>query len=597
MNKLWTKSIAHFSEFFHQSNHDSSILALCKLGRLREALQSLRTDSAPSPSSTYSTILQLCIDYGMEEHGRSLHDHLLALRYQLDLHLSTKFVIFYSKAGDVSTARRIFDEMPRRTLVSWTAMISGYSQNGYPEEALKMFSLMHLSGFKANQFTYGSILRACTGVGCIKSGDQIHGCVVKSRFAEDLFVQSALMDMHLKCGSFEDAWCLFRRMERRDVVSWNSLIGGCAIRGLGNDAFGLFCLMLKEGPPPDHFTFASILRACGTSKALVHVDLVLAFILKLGYGAESVVAGSLIDAYAKCRSMRNASMLYYSMREPDLISSTALINGYSMERDCSKKAMELFCTINRTNMRIDNVILCSVLNKCANVASLNLGRQIHARTFKNQSNYDVAVGNALIDMYGKSGELQDAHHAFDEMPNKNVISWTSLITAYGKHGVGDSAVTLFVRMEDDGVKPNDVTFLSLLAACSHSGLTNKGMEYLNSMVSRYGIHPRAEHYSCVVDLLARGGMLEEAYKLVCKMDVQTNTSLWGAMLGACRTYGYDSLGKVAAGHLFSLDPGRSVNYIVLANIYAAAGFWDEAWKIRTLMIQNSTKKDAGYSII
>ncbi|XP_010931829.1 pentatricopeptide repeat-containing protein At3g20730 [Elaeis guineensis] len=597
MNAIQTKSIANFAELIRRSNPESKVLTLCKLGRLKEALDVLHSHPTPLSPSTYSSLLQLCIDCNAKQEGRSLHDYLSAIGHASNLHLCTKFVIFYAKVGDLVAARRVFVEMPERSVVSWTAMISGYSQNGYSDEALKVFSWMRRLGVKANQFTYGSALRACTGLGCVRSGGQIHGCIVKSRFVEDLFVQSALVDLHLKCGSVEDAWCLFGMMEKRDVVAWNSVIGGCAVRGLEEDAFGYFCLMLRDGLQPDHFTFGSLLKACGLVRTLVHVNQIHAFSVKLGYENQSIVTGSLIDAYAKCRSMQNARLVYDSMYEQDLISCTALITGYSLERNCSGKALELFCEINRMGMRIDDVILCSMINICANIASLSLGRQIHAHVIKKQSNHDIALSNALIDMYAKSGELWDARCAFDEMQYKNVISWTSLIAGYGKHGSGEGAIALFVKMEDDGVKPNDVTFLSLLSACSHSGLTNKGMEYFKSMVSKYGIHPRAEHYSCAVDLLARGGQLQEAYDFVCKMDAKPNASLWAAVLGACRMHGNTSLGEIAAGYLLNLYPERSVNYVVLANTYASAGLWESAWKIRKLMLQRATKKDAGCSYI
>lgn len=348
---------------------------------------------------------------------------------------------------------------------------------------------------------------------------------------------------------------------------------------------------------PDHFTFASVLNACGSGKALCSVDQTNAFVIKLGYGDHHVVTGSLIDAYAKCRRMCSARLVYDSMLKHDLVSCTALINGYSLEKCSNKEALDLFCEINRLGVAFDKVILCSVLNICANAVLLSLGRQIHACVLKNQPVHDIALGNALVDMYAKTGELEDARQAFDEMRQRDVISWTSLITCYGQHGHGETAIALFAKMEDDGVKPNDVTFLSLLFACSHSGLTTKGLHFFHLMVSKYGIHPRAEHYSCAVDLLARGGLLREAYDLACSMDVKHNTSLWGSLLGACSIHGNTSLGRIAATHLLDLDPEISVNYVVLANIYAAAGLWEDAQKARKLIEERSVKKIAGCSSI
>ncbi|OVA04883.1 Pentatricopeptide repeat [Macleaya cordata] len=598
MNRIWSKTANHFSNVTHQSEFQSKVLSLCKHGRLKEALQILDSEPiVPLDPSLYSPILQLCIDSKAKKEGRLVHEHLLRNGFHSDLYLNTKLIIFYAKTGDVENARLMFDNMPQRSVVSWTAMISGYSQNGYSKEALEFFSVMHQSGVKANQFTYGSVLRACTSVMCLERGKQIQGCIVKSRFWEDLFVQSALVDFHSKCGMMEDARFLFEKLEKRDVVCWNAVIGGYALQGLADDSFGMFRLMLNEGMMPDHFSFGSLLRACSGNKLFTKVDQIHGFIVHLGFQAHGIVNGSLIDAYAKCGSVRSARLVYDFMREKDLISCTALITGYAREGTYSGDALDLFFDMYRMGMGVDDVVLCSMLNICANIASLSLGRQIHALALKNQPNYDTAMGNALIDMYAKSGEIEDTKCAFDEMREKNVISWTSLITGYGKHGYGEKAMELFEKMKHIGLKPNDVTFLSVLFACSHTGLTKKGWECFNSMITEYNINPRDKHYSCMVDLFARRGQLEEAYDLVYKMNVQPNASLWGAILGASKIHGSTSLGEVAARHLFDLEPENSVNYVVLAGIYAQAGLWEDAWKTRKLIEDRGMKKKPGFSFV
>lgn len=348
---------------------------------------------------------------------------------------------------------------------------------------------------------------------------------------------------------------------------------------------------------PDHYTLGSALKACGIVGVAVNVELIHSCIIKLGYWDEKVVIGSLINSYAKCRSMSSARVIYDSISEPDLVSSTALISGYTMDRNYSEDAMELFCKIHQKGLWIDGVLLSSVLCLCASVASARFGTQIHAYMCKKQPMGDIALDNALVDMYAKAGEFSDAKRAFDEMPYRNVISWTSLITACGRNGSGEDAVTLFNRMVEDGVRPNDVTFLSLLSACGHCGLTNKGMEYFTSMMSRYGIDPRAEHYSSAIDLLARGGQLEDAWKLVQKTNLKPNSSMLGAMLGACKLHGNMLLGETAAKNLFSIDPGSSVNYAVLANMYAECSLWEDAQRTREVIDETTDGKEVGFSVI
>ncbi|XP_034915684.1 pentatricopeptide repeat-containing protein At3g20730 [Populus alba] len=557
--------------------------------------------NASNPSqldySSYMKSLQLCIETKAKKPGHLIHNQILTNGFASNLHLSTKLIILYSKLGDTVSARKVFDRMPERTVVSWSAQISGYSQNGCYQDALLVFLDMLRAGFKANQFTYGSVLRACTGLRCLQRGMQIQGCLEKSRFASNLIVQSALLDLHSKCGKMEDACYLFGMMEERDVVSWNAIIGGYAVQGFSGDSFRMFRSMMQEGMNPDLFTFGSVLKASGMASDVIRVRQIHQLIIQLGYGSHISLSGSLIDAYAKCESLASAHCLYKSMPMKDMISCTALMTGYARDSNYSSKALDLFKEIQQMHMKIDDVILCSMFNICANISSLSVGRQIHALALKCKPTYDVAMGNALIDMYAKSGEIKDANRAFNEMEEKNVISWTSLITGYGNHGHGHEAIALFKKMECEGLKPNDITFLSLLFACNHCGLTGEGWECFNNMISKYNILPRAEHFSCMVDLFARGGLLEEAYNLIYKMNIKPNASLWGAILGACYIYGNMPLAEEAAIHLFKMDPENSVNYVVLADIYAAAGSWDNAWKMRKLMEERNLKKAPGYSFI
>ncbi|KAL5550198.1 hypothetical protein UlMin_000374 [Ulmus minor] len=547
--------------------------------------------------SLYMNILQHCIDSGTVLPGFLVHNHVITNGFDLNVHLNTKIIIFYAQLGRILDARKVFDRMLERSVVSWTAMISGYTRNGCYGNALVVFREMRRAGIMANQFGYGSILRACTGLRCLERGMQIQGCVQKSRFFDNLFVKSALIDFHSKCGRMEDAYDLFQTMSKRDLVSWNAIIGGYAVQGYPEDSYLVFRSMMRLGQKPDSFTFGSLLSALSGDSCLMKVSQVHGLIIQLGFGSHNTLGGSLINAYAKCGRIESSHQLYKSMKEKDTISCTALIAGYAREGNHNRDALGLFIEMTRWGMVIDEVVLCSILNICANIASLNLGRQIHTLAFKHQPCYDVAIGNALIDMYAKSGEIEEANRVFNEMELKNIISWTSLIAGYGKHGYGQKAIALYKKMECEGLKPNDVTFLSLLFACSHTGLTVEGWECFNNMVGKYAILPRAEHLSCLVDIFARAGWLEEAYHMICKMNIKPNASLWGSVLGACSIYGNTFLGEVAAKHLFDMDPENSVNYVVLSSIYAAGGAWDNARLTRNLIKMKTLKKKPGRSFL
>ena len=319
----------------------------------------------------------------------------------------------------------------------------------------------------------------------------------------------------------------------------------------------------------------------------------------MGFDHHLMAAGSIIDAYAKCRRMKSARLVYDSLPEKDLISTTALISSYAKSKGGGGDPLKLFATVNAAAVSMDDVIVCACVSACADFLSLSMGRQIHALIFKKLPGSDVAMANALIDMYAKCGELDDSRRVFDEMSHRNVVTWTCMITAFGRHGEGEAALSLMEEMERQGCRPNDVTFLAALSACGHSGLTKEGKRLFHYMVVDRGISPRSEHYACFVDLLARGGQLEEAFDFVGQMgSTWRSSSLWGALLGACGVHGYVSLGEMAAVRLFRSEPESSVNYVVLSNIYMSACLWGNAMSVRRLMDERSRGgKGCGYSLL
>ncbi|KAL3643133.1 hypothetical protein CASFOL_013948 [Castilleja foliolosa] len=579
------------------TNQLSSLInSLCHSRKLREAINlALSHTLEPHQYTIYSKIIQLCTELNSTKFGHFIHSRIITNGFPTNTSLSTRLIMFYSKINEMGNARKVFDQMSNRTVVTWTALISGYSHNLDYEESLRVFSTMHCEGMKANQFTYASALSSSKRLLCLELGKQIQGCVQKRRFVGNLFVQSALVDLHSKCGDMSDACRVFESMETRDLVSWNAMIGGYVAQGMSDDAILVFCWMLVEGIVPDVFTFGSVLRATAGKNRLAAAIIVHGYIIQFGLGSHKFLNGSLIDAYVKCGDLDSATQVYNHMQNKDLVSCTSLIKGYALEGTNCTSALRLFNEVQKYTA-IDAILLCSMINICAKTASLSLGRQLHAIALKNQNRHDLAICNALIDMYSKSGALEDAKRIFAEMEGKNVISWTSLIAGYGKHGYGHEAYELYIRMRDEGLKPNDVTFLSLLFACSHNGLTIQGWECFSDMVIEYNILPRPEHYTCLVDLLGRAGRLEEAYDLMCRVSADSDVSLLGALLGACSTYGYVNLGEIVARRLFKLEPDNLANYVVLSGIYAAAGLWDLARETRMLMEKRAGSKARGFSL-
>ncbi|VVA98963.1 unnamed protein product [Arabis nemorensis] len=444
-------------------------------------------------------------------------------------------------------------------------------------------------------------LKLCSYENVEKQVLLIHGNSVTNGFGSNLQLSNGLMNSYAKQADVKHARKVFDRMPKRNVVSWNIMIDGYTSKYCGVTSFRLFHVMLAEGKKPDCYTFGSLLRASTEVKCLEMVSELHGFAIKLGFGGSIALIRSLVDAYWKCGSLANAKKLHKGSVKRDLISCTALITGFAQQTNCTSEAFDIFKEMILMEAKMDEVIVSSMLKICTNISSLAVGRQIHGFALKSsQIRFDVALRNSLIDMYAKSGEIEDAVLAFGEMEEKDVRSWTSLIAGYGKHGDIEKAIDLYNRMEHEGIKPNDVTFLSVLSACSHTGQTELGSKFFNSMINKHGIKAREKHLSCIIDMLSRGGYLEEAYELIRGQMgiISLSSSTWAAFLDACRRHGNVQLSEVAAAQLLIMEPKKAVNYINLASVYAATGAWDNALKTRKLMKESgSCNKAPGYSSV
>eukprot|EP01018_Ginkgo_biloba_P007965 Gb_22613 [translate_table: standard] len=553
--------------------------------------QMQRTDTRLDPF-IFASVLKACASLAAIKEGQQLHAHIIRAGFESDAFVRSAIVDMYAKCGSLTDAHNMLDAMPERDVVSWTALITGYVQRGYGQEALKVLIEMQKEDMKLDQFIIASVLRACANLPDLEQGKLLHTHAIKMSFESNVFVVNALATMYAKCGSIEDACQLFDRMHKRDVVSWTAMIVGLAQHGQGEKAVQLFGRMQQEGTKPNEFTFATVLSACGNLAALEQGKQLHAHIIRTGFESFLSAANSLAAMYVKCGSINDARHVFDKMVARDVVSWTAIIMGYVQDGH-GEEALKLYLQMRQSGMYPNEFTFASVLSACANLAVLQQGKQVHTHIIKAGCESDVSVKSALVTTYSKCGSIEDGRQMFDKMLKGDVVSWTAMIAGYAQHGYGIEALQLFEQMQQAGVKPDSITFISVLSACTSARLVDEGHHYFNSMSQDHYIAPRVEHYACMVDLLGRAGRLDDAEHFIKKMPFKPNAVVWGALLGACRVHGNIELGKRAAEFLFELKPECTGTHVLLANINAAAGRWVDAANVRQMMKNKGLKKEPG----
>eukprot|EP01018_Ginkgo_biloba_P026026 Gb_12004 [translate_table: standard] len=576
------------------SLHD--VQTLCKEGRLEEALYILHVMDQPVNSSTYVSLLQMCIKKKALSEGKMVHTHMSEKGFMRDRFLGNTLVNMYIKCGSLVDARRVFDDMFVKDAFSWTVMIAAYSRHGLAKEALALFHQMQHTSIQPNQFTFASVLPACANLAALEQGIKIHEEIIKSGCESDVFVESALVDMYAKCGRIEKARHIFDKMPHRNVVSWTTMIAGYVQNGQAVEALGIFRHMQLAGVKPNPNTFASVIPACTNSVALEQGMEIHKEIIRSGLESDVFVQSALVDMYAKCGSIEKARDVFEKMNRRDLVSWTAIIAGYVQSGQCVE-ALKLFRQMKLAGVKPDLNTFASVLPACGDLGALEQGIEIHQDIIRSGILSDVVVDSALVDMYAKCGSINMARKLFDKMHQRDVISWTAMIAGYAMHGCGKEALKLFEQMQHFGIRPNHVTLVSVLSACCHVGLVEEGRQHFECMSQNYRVTPAMEHYVCMVDLLGRAGRLDEAQDFINKMPIKPDATVWICLLGACRIHANIELGECVAKHLFELEPKNAAPYVLLSNIYAAAGRWNNSENVRRMMKDRRVKKTPGCSWI
>ncbi|KAF3450205.1 hypothetical protein FNV43_RR06285 [Rhamnella rubrinervis] len=491
--------------------------------------------------------------------GKQVHCLTIKLGYEGDLHLNNSLLDMYAKSGDMDGAEKVFAFLPGVSVVSWNVMIAGYGQKYQSGNAMEYLRRMIHCGFEPDDVTYINMLAAC-----VKSGD------------------------------IETARQMFNTMSIPSVSSWNAMISGYFQNGNHKEAIKLFREMQFRNEKPDRTTLAIALSSCAGMGFLEAGKQIHAALLKDSFHIDVYVASGLIGMYSKCGKTELAKHIFYKMTELDIVCWNSMIAGCSLN-SLDKEAFTFFRQMKEYGMLPTQFSYATVLSCCAKLSSSFEGKQVYGLITKDGYVNDVFVGSALIDMYCKCGEIDEARQFFNTMPIKNTVTWNEMIHGYAQNGCGDKAVALYKDMIRSGEKPDDITFVAVLTACSHSGLTDAGIEIFNSMKQEHGVEPALDHFTCIIDSLGRAGRFKEAEVLLDKMPYKDDPIIWEVLLSSCRVHANVTLAKRAADELFRLDPQSSVPYVLLANIYSSLGRWDDARAVRDMMSDKQVKKNPGYS--
>lgn len=611
-------------------------------GKWRQALHlyhEMRRDAVCPDARTFVSMLQACGGRTEKKYssvvdgkclaleclqvGKEIHSEILKRGHESDFFVRIGLLTMYVKCGSIVDAVNIFQSSSQLDVVSWSAMIAGFAQHGEGEKAFELYQQMLEESVPPNDRTFASLLQACGSlaekeelsvaagltlqVDCLHMGKVIHAEVQRRCFGSDAFVCSTLVSMYGKCGSVIDAQNVFDGMFHRDVVSWTAILMAYVQQGLGEEALLLYDKMLQEVVSVDDGTLVIALQACGSLTEKEEPVCVGHHSLKIGplhrskaihaearrmsFETDVFVGNTLMSTYGKCGSILDVQYVFDQLLVRDVISWTVLLAAH-VNQGHGDRALKLYEKMLEEGVSPDEATLHCILQACGDTGALDVCVEIH-RTLMSGNCWSLFLANTLINAYGKCARMDNAQDVFDTIAEPNVVSWNALIAGYARLGNYAASLCRYKEMQLSGIKPNGVTFLSILSACSHAGMVDEGVKCFNSITKVHDVNPGIEHYVTVVDLLGRAGHFDMINELLSRMPMQPNLSMWRCLLGACQKHGNLAVGKRAFDSAVRLQPNDSALYILMSNIYSDRGMWDCAEDVdETRLIEGARKKPA-----
>ncbi|KAL5580379.1 hypothetical protein UlMin_012821 [Ulmus minor] len=532
----------------------------------------------------------------------------------------------------VDCSFQVFNLIENSNGFIWNTMMRAFVQRNSPQKAVSLYKIMLDRNVGCDNYTYPILAHACALGKSKFEGKLIHDHVIKMGFDSDVYVQNTLINMYAVCENMTDARQLFDKSPHLDSVTWNSILAGALIscyeqNEMYEEALAMFVKMNAEGVMLDEVVMVTVLSVSAHLLAVWTGKLIHGLVVKIGietyinlqnalihmysscgeiesaqnlfnaaYNLDQITWNCMISGYLRCGSVENANALFDSMPEKDLVSWSAMISGYA-QHDRFSETLSLFQEMQRFGVKPDETTLVSVISACTHLAALDLGKWIHAYIRKNNFKVNAILGTTLIDMYMKCGCVEHALEVFQEMGEKGTSTWNALILGLAMNGLVEKSLDMFSEMKTCCATPNEITFVAVLGACRHMGLVDEGRRQFDSMILEHKIEPNVKHYGCMVDLLGRAGLLKEAEELIESMPVVPDVATWGALLGACRKHGNNDMGERIGRKLIELEPDHDGFRVLLSNICASRGNWDDVLEIRGTMVQHGVVKTPGCSVI
>lgn len=529
---------------------------------------------------SFLNALKACTNMLHLKAGMLVYAHIIESRFEAHLSVCNTLIDMYLKCGLCDDACKVFQRLLSRDVVSWNAMISGLAQHN-SSEVFHLFEQMLHEGKKPDNFTYASILKACCTPEAADQAKVIHTLVVGDGLESDNITGSSLMDVYAKCGHLEDAYILWDRLPNRDVVAYNSMIAGHAQHGQGQEALKLFVRMQEAGKQPNEATLVSVLKAASCATSIHQGKSVHSLIIRGGYALDVDVGTSLINMYVKFGSINQACGIFCDMALKSVATWNVLCSGL-VQYGRSKEAFKLFQQMQKEEMEPDNLTLVSLLRACTSETSIEQGKWAHGYIIESGLEHDDVIGNTLVHMYAKCGDVESARQVFDRLQKWTVVAWSAMITGYALQDNYDKVADYFDAMQKKGLKPDDVAYVNLLSACSRKGLLKEGLNYFSLMIRDHGIKPKLEHYTCMVRLLGHAGRLTDAEFILKSMPCQCNVVGWMLLIESCIMHSRDEIARRCFDRILRIDGKYAAAYTLMSTMCTSVGMQEEADKVEEM---------------